>query len=162
MKVKTFDGNAINDGTNYASFLMLETYGLPDVTPMMAGRTGTWPVVSGIRRGARQLFLDIEIKGALSTYEVLLTQYFDPEDETPKKLVIEDEAGGNDRYVYAICERLTAENRFHYVATLMIDGDIRWREDTAATDTWNITATGQTKNITNNGKMNGKWGQVSS
>jgi len=86
-----------------------------------------------------------------------LLGWFDPEDETPKKLVIEDDDGNNDRFVYAICERLipiedsgVGVDRL-FLAVLVVDGDVRWRETSISSDSWPITASGQVTNITNNG-----------
>ena len=152
MKVKTWDGNNINDGSNYDSFITLPGYGLPTIRAALAKRHGKWPLLGSVDRPGRLVYVDIEIVNFTSTYEKQLYQWFDPEDETPKQLVVEDDGGGNDRYWECICESLEADNRFHYVAVLRIHGDVRLRESTDATDSWNITATGQTKALTNNGQ----------
>lgn len=155
MKPDTFDGNLINDGTNYESFLQESAYGLEAVRPQLAMRTGRWPVVAGVERPGKVIYLDVYIRGSsLSTLQKQLHQYFDPEDETPKKLICEDQAGGNDRYVYAICREMIERDNVgrHYVVGLQVHGDIRWRENTASTSSWNITASGQTKVLANNGE----------
>lgn len=157
MKAKTWDGQSINDQTNYVCILRESFYGLPPIRVAAAGRLGRWPVVGGVERPGRVLEADIYIKNlaSLSTLQDNLLRWFDPEGEVSKVLVCEDEAGGNDRYVMAICQALEEAPRsagLHYHATLVVDGDVRWRAVTASTDTWAITATGQTKVLNNTGK----------
>jgi hypothetical protein len=156
MKLKTWDGHNINDDTNYTSRMMGEAYGLPSVAPQMGVRQGYWPLVGSVKRSKKQLFINIVIENnPLSTYQKQLNQWFDPDDETPKVLVVEDDGGGNDRYVNAICEKLTivGESGLEWIATLTVHGDVMLREGTASTSSWDITATGQTTTISNNGEM---------
>ena len=166
MDVVSWDGHDINDTTNFVSFLHHQAFGLPRVNAVSAARQGRWPHIAAVERPERVIFLEIIIasarraSGTIATYQTQLQQWFDPEDETPKQLVVEDlgggTAGGNDRYVYAVCEELQAapndENNYTFVATLKVHGDVRWRELTPSTTTdWTITATGQTKVVANNG-----------
>lgn len=159
MKLKSFGGYSINDGTNFESILDASTYGLPGIGINLAQRQNYWPLIGGIERPGKQIIIDIYIRntGALSTYQKLLAQYFDPDDETPKMLVAEDDGGGNDRYVMGICQALDEvpfSAGIHFVATVQIHGDVFWREVTpTAASAWNITATGQQKIIANNGEM---------
>lgn len=155
MKVVSWDGNAINDGTNYRAGLHSPIFDLPEIDVLLGERSGRWPVVSGYGRPGRTLYLEIDIAGtSAGTLRQQLHQWFDPEDETARQLVIEDDDGTNDRYVLAVCKRLDEQRQgsaINFLATLVIDGDIRWREVTATTDTWGVTATGQTKALTNGG-----------
>jgi phage-related protein len=158
MKAKSWDGNNINDGSNYQTVLTNSFYGIPRVEAQMARRQGYQPAVAGIERQGRLLYMDIYIRAVASreTLTKQLNQWFDPDDETPKKMLVEDYAGGNDRYVYAVCIELievALSAGLHYVVTLRVDGDVFWRENTAATDTWTITASGQTKTLANGGQM---------
>jgi hypothetical protein len=85
-----------------------------------------------------------------------LLRWFSPEDETPKKLIIEDEDGANDRYVYAVCERLQPlviggkSSNDAFAITLVIHSDVRWRID-GSSQSWDITASEQTHNFPNTG-----------
>jgi hypothetical protein len=156
VNILTWNGNNINDTTNYTSRIMSEAYGLPRVAPQMGVRQGNWPLVGSVVRPKKQVVINILIENTpVATYQDQLFQWFDPDDEDPKVLVVEDDAGGNDRYIEAICDSLTMVNEagLEWIATLSVHGDVMWREDTASTDTWNITGTGQTKSISNTGKM---------
>lgn len=158
MKIKTWNGNAINDGTNYEAIEGESFYGIQGIGVKSVPRPGKWPLVGGITRGERMLYFDVYIRAMASrtTLQSQLAEWFDPDDETPKKLIVTDADGTtNQRYVYAICKELR-EVQFsaglQYVVGLQIHGDPLWRENTATTSTWSITATGQTKLLTNNGK----------
>lgn len=159
LKVRLFDAQQINDGTNYSCGLepALE-WGLPDVKAQMAKRDGSWPVLGGVDRPGKILYLTIEIRGSdVRTLRDQLMLWFDPEDETAKNLVIEDEDGTNDRYVKAICERIApmiidgrASDKAFFIR-LRVDGDVRWLRNAWDTDSWSITASGQTNVVANDG-----------
>lgn len=154
MNIDYYDGHDLNDA-NYSTVLMLEGYGLPEVKAVTSERNGYHPLISGARRPGRQLFLNILITATstIDTYRKQLNQWFDPDDETPK--VLRGNNGSNNFYVEAFCERLTPVNaaNLEFIATLRIHDDVFWRELTASTTSWSITATGQTKVVTNAGEM---------
>jgi hypothetical protein len=153
----SYDGNNINDGTNYESLFELDGYGLPLIDVVTAKRQGSWPLMSGIKRNEKRISLQVFIRGAsVDTLRKQLYQYFDYEDETPKQFIVEDFGGGNDRYVMAVSRGVFPDEimpQTCYHVALVIDGDVRWRETTpTATSAWSITATGQTKVVSNSGE----------
>ena len=153
MKIYSWDGNLINDVTNYETLERAAFYGLPRVRPLQVPRGMGWPLIGGLdRSGGRRLVFDIFIRGGSSDE---LCGWFDYEDETPKKLIVTDSDGSsNPRYWYGICTKCAeVENSggLHYEVWVDVHGDIRLRENTASTDTWNITASGQTKVLANSG-----------
>jgi hypothetical protein len=160
--IRTWDGNNINDGTNYiAGFSPGGEWGLPSAPVRNVRREGAWPTTTGIDRAGHelQLFISIENGANVRTLRGQLLRWFDPEDETPKRLVIaDDDAGTNPRYVLAVCRELRPINIGPVAAcdlfrvTLAVDGDVRWRATTATSVTWNITASGQTRVIANTGE----------
>lgn len=157
MKVVSWDSNNINDVTNYTSVIMAGAYGLAAVKAIMAKRHGAWPKFGGIERPGKQIFVHILIAGAsVGTLQRQLNQWFDPDDETPKKLIVEDDTGGtNDRYVMGICERLSiiGKSGLEWIATIRVDDDILFREIAfTAPSTWSITAASDNQNFTNNGQ----------
>jgi hypothetical protein len=153
MKLKTWDGNNINDATNYDAVLNANFYGLPGINAILGKRHGSWPILSGVERPGRELNFEIYIRGGSS---LELEQWFDPEDEAPKQLIAEDNAGGNDRFIYAICTELREvpfSAGLQYAVTVQIDGDVRWRETSITTaSAWDLTATGETKVVANGGQ----------
>lgn len=160
--IMTWNDNDINDGTNYiAGFSPGAEWGLPDSPVRNIRREGAWPVTTGIDRAGRdlKLFISIENCANARALRAQLLRWFDPEDETPKRLVIaDDDADTNPRYVLAVCRELRPVNIGAVAAfdlfrvTLSVDGDVRWRSVTADGDAWSITASGQTCTLTNAGE----------
>lgn len=159
LKFVSFDGNAINDGSNYSSgFDPGNEWGLPPVTAQFVPRTQDWPLVSGVSRNGRivTFFIKIVDVANIRTRRDELMLWFDPDDETPKALVIEDSDGANDRYVNAICESLipvvgrTASD-VGFAAVMAVHGDVRWRATSSTTHVWAITASGDTVVVNNAG-----------
>ena len=157
--IVSWDTHNINDDVNYrAGFRPGLDWGLPDVQAILARRTGRWPLVAGIARPGWRLQLEIVVVGAdLRALRDQLLYWFDPEDETPKALVIED-SNSNELYVMAICEMLqpmmseglAADAAF--VATLAVHNDVRWRKAGAEThQNDSIVASGGTWDVDNKG-----------
>ena len=158
MKLKSFDGHNINDGTNYNAYLDDSAYGIPAVKPRLVEVQMYRPVLSAVSRPGRDLYFEIRIADESNKHTLYtqLCQWFDPDDETSKKLLAEDAGGGNDRYVMALCKNLqelphSAGRRF--MVTLSVDGDVYWRENTASTSSLSVTGTGDTVTVANNGDM---------
>jgi len=129
---------------------------LPGASAEMLERVGAWPVIVALQRKPHRLALLIRIVGTdTDGLRSQLFRWFDPEDETPKVLVGENHAGIL-MYVEALCEELRVygdqRRDVVFVATLAVNGDVRWRAVTETPDTWNITASGQTKAINNTGE----------
>lgn len=157
ISVQTWDGNNINDGTNYITGFAAPITGLPPADVQWAQRNGRHPMVSGVVRPGYTLLLETVIVGATAAKREALRQWFDYEDETPKQLVITGD-DGNTQYVYALCEAhyeagssAGVGNTFQTV--LKVHDDTAWRKTAATTPSnWSITASGQTNGYTNAGE----------
>ena len=154
--VISFDGHTFA-GDYEIDFVQGTQPALPPAKIATLQRIGAWPVVAALQRNTLRLALLMWVTDAANV-DVLRTQlfrWFDPEDETPKKLLVENHAGVQ-MYVYALCEelRLYGDPRQQqaFVATLVVDGDARWRAESAAVDPWHITASGQTHTVHNAGE----------
>jgi hypothetical protein len=130
---------------------------LPPAAVAALERTGAWPVVTSLQRKTHKVQLLITILD-YTDLDVLRTQlfrWFDPEDETPKELIVENGAG-IQQSVFALCEelRLYSDPRHQeaFVVTLTVDGDPRWRAEAESPDTWEIEATGDTHTVNNTGE----------
>lgn len=151
----TFDGNAINDGTDYESCFLDDQHGLPAVNVARVLRSRRWPSIAGIGRAGHTLTLQVTIKNTanLRTLRKQLSRWLDPEAETSKTLV--GALSGTSYYVKALCESLTevrgSEGQLWH-ARLAIDGDVRWRKVTEEDDTWNIVDDDDTNVIANGGE----------
>jgi len=129
---------------------------LPGAQIALLERIGAWPVIVALQRKPHRLALLIRIVGSdRHALRSQLFRWFDPEDETPKVLAAENH-DGIAMYVYALCEDLRVygdqQHDTVFVATLAVDGDVRWRSVTPNSDSWAITATADTNVITNDGE----------
>ncbi len=148
MRPYSWDGNAtINDGVNYAAYFVGTELGLPEADIVMASRYGAHPLVSGVTRKGLELMMEVEVlAGSADAVRAL----FDYEDETPKVLVVTDENGSNARYWRTICSSLTPTvSPYIFLAKLRVHGDVRLRSVAPTTAHWDVTASGQTKTVTN-------------
>lgn len=155
MKLKSWNGHLINDGTIYlAHWGQHAPHGLPAVEAGFAPRSGQWPGLTVVNRPGRLHKFTVYVRPGGGGSSSELAGWFDPHDETAKQLVVEDAAGGNDRYVMAICERFDEVPFLAglvYQVQIRIHDDVFWRKATPATDSEAITASGQTWNVVNNG-----------
>jgi hypothetical protein len=155
--VVSFGGNTFSP--NFETDFMQGTEpGLPPGQAAMLTRIGAWPVVAALQRNPKRVALLIKIVDLVNvnTLRSQLFRWFDPEDETPKKLIVTNHAS-IQQYVMALCEGLSLykdpRHQDAFVAILSVDGDVRWRSEAEATPTpWAITASGQTHAIVNNGE----------
>ena len=151
----SFDGNTF--APNYeVGFVTGSEPRLPPAQVQILERIGAWPVIVALQRKPHRLALLIRIAGSSrDALRTQLFQWFDPENETPKTLVGENHAG-IQMSVEALCEELRVygdqQHDTAFVATLAVDGDVRWQAMTETTDTWSITASGQTHTINNTGE----------
>ena len=158
--IETWDGHNINDGTNYrAGFSPAELWGLPKVGVNSVQRVGAWPLFGALQRNPTHHSIFIAIQGAaIRTLRAQLLRWFDPEDETPKQLVITDDGTLRPRYLNAVCQQLrpviignvAAFELFR--ADLVVSGDVKWRGTADDTDVWAITVSGDTNVVANDGE----------
>ncbi len=161
MIVTSFGGiNLLDyDGTGYECWISDGSgHALPGVQAYLVERQGYWPMVSGLSRPGKRFTLFVYLLGAdIADLEAGLLELFDPDDETPKRLVVTDDDGSRERYVMCLCESLQPAKDGRgfserlFVATMVVDGDVRWRAVTEDSETWNITASGDTKVVANGG-----------
>jgi hypothetical protein len=161
LKIVSWEGNNINDGTSYESkFTPGTEWGLPSVQANFVPRHGRWPLVSTISRPGARLRFNTKITDSASirTLRDQLLGWFDPEAEVSGSLVIEDDDNTGDRYVRAICESITPfvasaraeQTLFHVV--LAVDDDVRWRSTTSSSQLIEVTGSTGNATVTNSGK----------
>lgn len=159
INVVSFGGLAINDGVSYAAHLD-GPHSQPSRDVVMIERGEGWPVAGAVRRGQRELVLDVTIvdrvtadASRLALYRALDT------DAAAKALVVSDGDGvSNLRYLMCLVSHMVeAENEsgtgLRFVVRLVVTKEAMWRAVTPAAAAWSITASGQTKVITNAGHL---------
>lgn len=129
---------------------------LPNANVQTLQRIGAWPVIASLQRQQHSMALMIRIEG--DDYDALRSQlfrWFDPDNEEPQTLIAENH-DGIPMYVEAVCDdlRVYGAQEFDtaFVVTLVVHGDVRWRAVTETSDTWSITASGQTNVVANGGE----------
>lgn len=151
----SYDDLALNDGLNYSS-VMTPGQGLPPSQARFSVRHGRRPIVSDVVLLEQQLIVGIAIEGSdVKALRTQLFQKFKRDVRRPKVLVVTDQDGSNPRYLTAVCEELTQVadgGGLFWIATLKVANDVCFRKTTVTSQTWNITATGQTVTVTNNGE----------
>lgn len=155
--------NGINfvdyDGTGYDVWIGDGSgHALPSVQAQLSPRIGAWPVLSGLARPGRRFTMFVYILGDdIPALRTAMFQLFNPEDETPKRLVMTDDDGGRARYLMCLCEALQPAkdgggySERLFVATMVVDGDVRWRSVSTETVVWPVTVDGDTVTVSNPG-----------
>jgi len=160
LTITTWDAHAINDGTNYKSgFSPADVWGLPVARVASVARSGGWPVYGSLERDPVEfsIFIAIEDSSNIRALRAQLMRWFDPEDGTPKQLIITDDGAANPRYRECTCQSIRPVHsgdvgaRDLFRAVLVVSGDVRWRSTSTTTDIWAITASGDTNVVANAG-----------
>lgn len=136
----TYNGTAINDGTNYTSVLSVHN-AYRGVGAEWSERSWTDAKLSGKKFTGTTLKLIIKVVGgSVDT----LSRLFDKYDTTPRILICKD-PNDSDRqwYIkgYAIGFEISANVN---VVTLAVDEPAEWQTVTTNSDAWGISATGAT------------------
>jgi len=154
----SWNSHNINDSNFSSGFTPGIEWGLPQVKIDQVDRLQKWPLIASVSRPGRSLTLTVWIINSdVRTYRDYLLHWFSPEDEDPKLLVVEDEDGTGDRYVQGICSAITPlviggrACNDAFTVNITVHGDVRWRKVTETSSTLNITASGESNNITNAG-----------
>jgi len=157
MKIVSFNGVAINDGSAFQSWLMAQSHGLPQFEANIIEQTGAWPKVIGVTRQPRKLVIDITILDAANkrAHQKTLYNAFNPENGIVS-LVLADDDGSNQRQLQ--CQPVTlrhveAGNGVRFIASCIVHGDVYARSIATFSDTLNATASGQTITLNNAGDL---------
>ncbi len=146
LKLISWDGNAINDGTNFDAADQTGNW-LSTSEPVYVAVSNDYDRYGGLAYGHKTMFIGIAIVGNFNTLKESLKQWFEKNRHELKTLIAYDLNNGNKSYyMKAVCKDLIEEG--HIVTAVLELEEPFWRESTGSTDTWNITATGQTRNIT--------------
>jgi len=150
----SFDGNAINDGTNFkALFIGDSGGGVMSTEAIYVPRSHYPPAFANKRQSERTLTLVVIMRGTVSTQRETLKKYFDPAVDSGEKQLIATDDAAAQWYIYATPVGVPniANNKFY--VTLKC-GDPVWQTVTVTTNTRNQTASGQTWAITPTGNQN--------
>ena len=148
IKLVSFNGTNINDSTNYDAFIPADIPLQGSARPIFVDRPERRPVFASKVLDSYTLPIKIAMKGTVSTQINTLKALFDVEDMTPRKLIVKNTADSDKQWhVYATTKSMPQLQK-NVMTIILAIADPVWYEETESTDTWAITASGQTKNIT--------------
>ena len=154
LKLISWNGHNINDGTSYDA---------ADQTPQLlaksdavfVSREDAYEKYSGMEYGHRTMVIGIAILGEFYSLRDQLKAWFEEDRSTPKELLAQDLADGNKQwYATGVCVDLIEEG---HIATVVLEmEETFWRQKTASTLSWDVTASPQTQNISVGGNTPAK------
>lgn len=154
--IKSYNSHALNSG-NYKTSIATNSPLYGNATSNDIERAGTWPT-----RGAKQyrgnvMILEVNIKsGTIADGIDQIGEWFNEEDSSAYSLIIQDVNDGNREW-YTEAEALGIIKHDGSVVTVAVHiPDPIWRISTISTNTWNITASDQTRNLAVIGNRNAR------
>lgn len=149
-----YDGHAINDG-NYETSLLAGAHTPADVVPGFTLRETGGALAGGATTPERYFVLRTTLHAGTYTKRYLQAQWyhwFRPAARQIKSLVIEDDDGSNERFGPVMPINITHEeggDGLILLTMLAVHDYEMWRSVVESTDSWSITASGQTKVVSN-------------
>ncbi len=147
----TYDGTAINDGSNYTARIIYDTaLQATQARAQFVARAGMHPAYVGKVFLESYIEIIINCLGTASTQFEAINQLFDINDEDPNKLIIKDADDSNAQYyIYCTPVKITPVLGKSAVQITLARKDAIWQTETETSDTWTITGSGDKQNITN-------------
>jgi hypothetical protein len=148
LKLVSFNANNINDTTNFLGFISdnIKLQGSARVNNV--SRSDRRPAYAAKTLSDYQMKITIQMRGTIATQLDTLKAYFDVEDVTPRKLICKDIANSDKTwYVYATAIDMPKFVSKDSIEILLSVADPVWYEETESSDTWAITASGQTDTL---------------
>lgn len=154
LKLYTYNAHAINDTTNYLSFISDSIKLQGDARIVDVERSGRRPIHAAKVLSGYEMKITIQMRGTVATQLDTLKTWFDVEDETPRKLICKDIANSDKQwYVYAVVKDMPTFISKDSIEVILSIADPVWYEESESTDAWTITASGQTNAVTVEGNL---------
>jgi hypothetical protein len=159
MKLVSYRNQPINDGRNYRSSLTAMGQVPAEVRPEMVPRTQASPVLGTMTMPERYLVINTQLiaQGDLSKRQLQQQWYHWFRHGVRGRLVISDDDGSNERYVWAAAFACVhaADGDGRVLETMLVldgdgDRDLAWRSVVQTElPAWNITSSGDTLTVVN-------------
>ncbi len=156
LTLKTWNSININDGTTFESWFPVGQLVNLRAEGITVPRAIEFPFLSTTVLQDHVIVINIKVLPGqvIPTQREIIKRVFNIQDRQRHNLVAEDVLDGNRQwYLTGIPIRVNEQSAGIYSVSIQVEMPV-WRVVTALTDTWNITATGQTRNITNLGNVN--------
>lgn len=146
-----WDGKNINDGTNYTAVIPIGQT-MPMASPRFVDRGQSWSYLAGKDLSGSVFTIKVIMRGDISSQLETLKYWFRTDDFVPRKLVAQDTADSNLKWYiegYPITgPTMPSGNGSSEVIIQLAIKDPLWREYVVQTDSWGVTASGQTHAMT--------------
>jgi hypothetical protein len=139
----SWNNHLINDGTDFHSNIPLDAQPLAATNPKSTAAADNWPLYAGKTLAGRTLPIAIEVRAG-NIDDLML--WFDTSDPDEHELVVVNNLDGSYWYVNATVQDFP-QFQFRHGKVLLKVCDPIWKSYTPISDTWAITASGQTKTI---------------
>lgn len=149
LRIVSWDGHAINDQENFEASIPIEVSPLADMALESVERADAYPAFANKRLAGKLWTLNIVVNaGNISD----LMKWFNPKDKTPRAFVVEDTVTETEWYVMAVTGNMPSF-RVKKAVVQLYAADPVWRSVEEVEEVWNITASGQTLELTNSGNV---------
>lgn len=153
----TWNSLNINNATPFTSYFPKGQKANLSANPVTVNRAGDFPFLSDSVLTAPQLQIGVIIAPGqnINTNRELLKKYFNVTDRTRHNLIAKDSDDSDKQYYvtgFPVRINNLGNNENQFTVTLALEYPY-WQLVTATTDNWSITASGDTKAVTNAGNI---------
>lgn len=146
--IVSYDGTNLNDSNFAAYFAENSIYTTPQSSPVYIQRQGKAPVLTYKDQQPAEWAIRIKMLGTIHSQIQTLKALFDTRDQSLKTFLVKDTADSDKQYyVLASAVRYLEMNNAEFIVLLAVPDPI-WKSNTLNTDTWNVTATAATNDVT--------------
>ncbi|MCI0551270.1 MAG: hypothetical protein L0287_09965 [Anaerolineae bacterium] len=156
LNLKTWNDININDGTVFQSWFPIGQLVNLSAAGITVPLASDFPFLSTSVLQDHNITLQVKIQPnqSIPTYREILKGIFNVTDRNRHNLVAEDVLDANRQwYLTGFPTRVVENKPGLYAVTIQLEMPV-WRVVTALSDVWSITASGQTRSITNIGNVN--------
>lgn len=138
----SFDGNNINDGTNYDAWFPRETPMQPNANAIFVQRAGAFPVYAGKTFPEQDMTIAVKAVSNINSNLEQLNKWFDVSNETPKQLIAQDTANSNRQYyLYGTPKSVSQLDGEGTLFITLALSDPIWQSVTQESTSWSIVST---------------------
>lgn len=143
----SWNSNAINDGTNYRAWYEIGQRSNLSATPQYTQVVQAFPVLSAVLFDQHTFTIKVQCLGTYHEQREQLNSWFQPDGKI-HALVAKDIANSDTQWqLNATFNHMVEETPAVFAVTFALSDPI-WRQVTDSSDTWNVTASGQTEALT--------------
>lgn len=159
LTVASYDGHAINDGSNYAAWMPWDAFDPPLGNVQQADVNFSYPVYTGNKKQTKDgITIYIQVLNAATEAAFLvayhqLNGWFNTQDGGEKELLTTWVSAPTTRRLLVRPMSIRWPSKSYCVVTLKALKPL-WEDNSVTATSWTVAATGATKTITNAGNVN--------